>query len=84
VGKFYIFNLEAFNFRYDKSVRDPRLGGFGEILPGEIFWVVGQNSFVVSRIVRYLMKRFFPGFTKRRRSLSGVKLAFSSRSLYGQ
>jgi hypothetical protein len=32
-GKFYILNLEAFNFRYNISFIDPPLGGFGEILP---------------------------------------------------
>jgi hypothetical protein len=35
----------------------------------------------VSRIVQYLMKKFFACFTTRR-SLSGVKLAFPNRSVY--
>jgi hypothetical protein len=31
--KVYILNLEDFNFRYNISFIDPRLWGFGEILP---------------------------------------------------
>jgi hypothetical protein len=36
----------------------------------------------VSRIVQYLMKKFFACFTTRRSLSHGVKLAFPNRSLY--
>ena len=41
--KFLIFNLEAFNFRYNISFIDPPLGGFGEILPSVMIFPSGQS-----------------------------------------
>jgi hypothetical protein len=42
-GKFYILNLEAFNFRYNISFIDLERGGFGEILPEVIIFRSKQS-----------------------------------------
>ena len=43
-GKFYFLNLESFNFRYNISLHDPPLGGFGEIIPSVMIFPSGLSS----------------------------------------